>query len=347
MNPTPYHKPWLSTEAQLDQLIQRGMIVTDRAKALDYLDHIGYYRLSGYWHDFRLRPAFCPLDEQTGGKPKKVRIERLVLDEFKPGTRFQDAVALYVFDKRLRLLVLDGLERIEIALRVELSHRLGRADPFAYLRPELFHSSFSHKLEPATGVTRHHDWLSKHANLIGRSREEFIRHNKTKYGLPLAIWVACEVWDFGALSTLYAGLKEEDQDEISSRHGVANGRIFATWLRSLNYLRNVCAHHSRLWNRNIVDQPRLPPDGEVTALDAFQDDAHGRARPFLLFCICQHLLETINPRSSWGQRLKHLLEHEFPKLDHVGLTLQGMGVDANWLARTWSTGSEKEKPPSS
>lgn len=69
------------------------MIVPDRARALDCLDRIGYYRLSGYWHDFRLRPAFCPLDEQAGGKPKKVDIERLVLDEFKPGTRFQDAVA--------------------------------------------------------------------------------------------------------------------------------------------------------------------------------------------------------------------------------------------------------------
>lgn len=48
MNPSHYPKPWLSTEAQLDQLIQRGMIVTDRAKALDSLDRIGYYRLSGY-----------------------------------------------------------------------------------------------------------------------------------------------------------------------------------------------------------------------------------------------------------------------------------------------------------
>lgn len=330
-----YAKPWLSTEEQLNQLLQRGMAVTDRAKALDCLERIGYYRLSGYWYDLRVRTAYCPLDEHTGSKPKKVRIERPVLDEFKPGTRFQDAVALYVFDKRLRLLVLDVLERIEIALRVDISHRLGQKDPFAYLRPELFHDSFSVRLDRDTGMTEHHDWLMKNAGLIGRSREEFIKHNKAKYGLPLAIWVACEVWDFGCMSTLFGGLKETDQDQIAAQYGVANGRVFATWLRSLNYLRNVCAHHSRLWNRNIVDQPKLPPPGEVPGLDAFQSDAQRRARPFLLFCICQHLLQTINPRSTWGLRLKRLLEEEFPNLAHVGLTLHGMGVDEDWQSRTW------------
>lgn len=330
-------KPWLHVDDQLEQLMRRGMAVTDRARALDCIERIGYYRLSGYWYDLRQRTAFCPLDEQTGGKPKKVRIERPVLDDFKPGTRFQDAVDLYVFDKRLRLLVLDVLEHIEIALRVDISHSLGQVDRFAYLKPELFHDSFATRLEPETGLTPHHGWLAKHASLIGRSREEFIKHNKAKYGQPLAIWVACEVWDFGCMSTLFAGMKEADQDRISAQYGVSNGRVFASWLRSLNYLRNVCAHHSRLWNRNVVDQPRLPPVGEVPALDGFQGDvaAQRRARPFLLLCICQHLMQAINPGSSWGKRLKDLLEQDFPDLSHVGLTLQGMGVDDGWQTRPW------------
>ncbi|MCK7471419.1 MAG: Abi family protein [Desulfomicrobium escambiense] len=168
-----------------------------------------------------------------------------------------------MFDKRLRLLALDALERIEIALRVDISHTLGKLDTFAYLRPDFLHSDFSHTLDPKSGLSRHHDWLGKHAQLISRSKEEFVRHNKGKYGLPMAIWVACEVWDFGTLSKLFAGMRELEQDAISSRYGLHNGRIFATWLRSLNYLRNVCAHHSRLWNRNIIDQPRLPSAAEV------------------------------------------------------------------------------------
>lgn len=197
-------KPWKSYEEQLDLLISRGLAVTDRSKALDYLQRIGYYRLSGYWYPFRERSGpFMYLDHQ-GRKPakKQRKVVTLALNQFRPGARFEDAVKLYVFDKKLRLLAMDALERIEIALRVDISHTLGEIDPVAYLRPELFHDSFSRDLNNGKGVTRHHEWLGRHARLINESKEEFVRHNKTKYGLPLIIWVACEVWDFGTMSRL-------------------------------------------------------------------------------------------------------------------------------------------------
>lgn len=330
-----YIKPWINIADQLTQLKSRGMQVSDETKATDYLERIGYYRLSGYWYDFRTRNAYSALDPVTRGKPKKVRIERPVLDEFKPGTRFHDAVDLYVFDKKLRLLALDALERIEVALRVDLSHRLGQKDTFAYLKPDFFHENFSNKIDPTSGLTRHHEWLTKHAALVTRSRETFMVHNKKKYGLPLAIWVACEVWDFGCMSTLFAGLKSEDQDAIAQAYGVPDGRVFESWLRSLNYLRNVCAHHSRLWNRNVVEEPKLPASGVIPALDAFIGDPSRRTRPFLLLCICQHLMQVINPSSTWGSRLKRHLLEEFPKLTHIGITLHGMGVYEAWDQRTW------------
>lgn len=324
-------KSWKNHADQLDQLIERGLIVTNRARALDYLERIGYYRLSGYWFAFRQRSEpVCVLDEH-GRKLKKVRVERLVFDDFLANSTFQNAVELYVFDKRLRLLVLDALERIEVALRTEIAHRLGQLDPFAYLKPELFHESFSVRLGHASGVTQQHDWIGKHARLIARSKEEFVRHNRNKYGLPLPIWVACEVWDFGTLSTLFNGMREADQDAIASRYGLSNGRVFATWLRSLNYLRNVCAHHSRLWNRNIVDQPKLPSASELEWVKPFVDNEYMRARCFLLLQITRHVLTVVNPRSSWPERIKtHLLS--FPDLSHLGLDLGGMGVSEDWEA---------------
>lgn len=337
----PYLKDWKSYQDQLTLLKSRGMIVTDEPKALDYLERIGYYRLSGYWYPFRERSEICcPLDplscqKPTVGKNKKTKTDKLVFDQFIQGTSFQNAVDLYVFDKKLRLLVMDAIERIEIALRVDLSHRLGKYDKFAYLRPELFHDSFSNELIPNTGLTSHHDWLTKHATLINRSREEFIRHNREKYGLPVAIWVACEVWDFGTMSTLFAGMKEDDQDAIANEYGISNGRIFATWLRSLNYLRNVCAHHSRLWNRNIVDQPKLPSVQEAPSLAGFHNDQHRRARPFMLLCIIQHLMRVINPSSSWGTRVKQLLQKDFPNLSHLGQSLVNLGIDTYWEQRDW------------
>jgi abortive infection bacteriophage resistance protein len=332
----PYVKPWLSVADQLQQLINRGMVVTNVPKALACLERIGYYRLSGYWFAFRERSEPCSVwDPNVVGKPKQVKTGRIPLESFKAGSSFQNAVDLYVFDKRLRLLALDALERIEIALRVDISHTLGQLDCFAYLKPEFFHASFANELDQRTGLTKHHDWLNKHANLISRSKEEFMRHNKDKYGLPVAIWVACEVWDFGTMSTLYGGMKEADQDRIAQGYGISNGRTFATWLRSLNYLRNVCAHHSRLWNRNIVDQPKLPPVTEVPSLAGFHGDAHRLARPFLLLCMAQHLMQRINPSSTWGSRLKDLLTSGFPQLDHLNLNLLGMGVDPGWDTRTW------------
>jgi abortive infection bacteriophage resistance protein len=327
-----YLKPWTSYAEQVDQLIARGLFVKDREKALDCLERIGYYRLSGYWFAFRERSGKLVLLDEQGRKPKKLKVETIALEPFKPGATFQNAVDLYIFDKQLRLLCMDALERIEIALRVDMSHTLGKLDPFAYLNPTLFHKDFSKKLDRDSGLPRHHEWLGKHAQLIGRSKEEFVRHNKSKYGLPLAIWVACEVWDFGTMSTLFGGMREAEQDAIASQYGVGNGRIFATWLRSLNYLRNVCAHHSRLWNRNIVEQPRLPPASETPWVAPFETSDHARARCFLLLRLTCHLLRAINPNSSWPDRMKnHLLA--FPELEHLGLNLAGMGAPAAWAAQ--------------
>src|SRR5574344_1191384 len=172
-----YAKPWTCYADQLSILQQRGMQVSDPAKALEYLERIGYYRLSGYWHDMR------QWQRDAAG-------QRVVLDQFKPGTQFQDVVALYVFDKRLRLLVLDALERIEIALRVDLSYRLGQKGAFAYQDAANFHPTFTAVAQPHTGLSKHTEWLNKHSDLIRRSREKFIAHYRRKYGLPMAIWVA-------------------------------------------------------------------------------------------------------------------------------------------------------------
>ncbi|MDF5956322.1 Abi family protein [Pseudomonas aeruginosa] len=136
-----YLKPRMSFEDQLNQLIQRGMTITDRALALECLSRIGYYRLSGYWYAFRERNDVIMLD--GGKKPSKLKVTKVPTDDFKPGATFQNAVDLYVFDKQLRLLAMDALERIEIGLRVDITHGLGVLDPFAYMQPGLLHKDFA------------------------------------------------------------------------------------------------------------------------------------------------------------------------------------------------------------
>lgn len=330
-----YNKPWLSYEQQLDKLVQNGLIIHDRSKALSYLERIGYYRLSGYWYPFKQRSELCCVYNPTIKKPnkKQKRETRLVFDNFVAGFSFQDAVDLYVFDKKLRIHTLDALERIEVALRVDISHTLGKHSPFAYLEPEHFKDIFSKQVEAKTGVIPQHSWLQHHASLISRSKEDFILHTKEKYGLPVPIWVACEVWDFGTLSRLFKGMLPEQQTLIANKYGVTKGETLESWLRCLNYLRNVCAHHSRLWNRNMIEQPKQ--EG-LKDIKHFTDNlsTHTLARPFLQLCMAQHLLTKINPNSTWWDRLKSLL-NEFPNLNGQVIALEAMGIIEGYAEWDW------------
>jgi abortive infection bacteriophage resistance protein len=319
-------KPWKSLQEQLELLESRGMVISDDELAKHHLSRMGYYRLSGYAFAFRQR---VPVPNQ----PKKTT---RVLDDFVAGAQFKNIVDLYVFDKSLRLLAMDALERIEVAMRSQIAHVLGAYDPVAYLESKWFHHNFT-KINK-NGLSLHHEWLAKQARLVSGSKEEFMVHHKEKYGLPVPIWVACEVWDFGAMSHLFAGMTEVDQDKISIQYGVQNGRTFATWLRSLNYLRNVCAHHGRLWNRNVVDVPKLPPSNALAWVAFFEKrnqqgkiipDEHLTTRVFLLLCICAHLLMVLCPNTSWIKRLKKLMD-EFPDISNFKLNLLGMGAKNGW-----------------
>lgn len=313
-----YDRPWKSFGEQLDLLVVRGIVVTDRATALSYLERIGYYRLSAYWYPFRL---FGELEIQ--GRPIRQ-------DQFAANTCFADAVDLYVFDKRLRLLALDALERIEVALRVDIAHLLGKRDTFAHLHVGNFHPSFANRPNSKTGKTQHQTWLEKYQGLMVRSKEDFLKHYRERHGQNLPIWVAVELLDFGAVSTLFAMMKVKDQQTIAAKYGVADWQVFQSWLRALNYLRNLAAHHSRLWNRNIVDVPKLPEPGSIAFCDPFIGQEHLINKPFLLFCIAGHLLRYLCPATSWHRRMVQHLQG-FPTLSSsIKLSLRDMGAVENW-----------------
>lgn len=311
MNPV---KPWKSLTDQLNLLKQRGLEVDDDGAALNYLARIGYYRLSGYWYPLRV------ID-----KGASARAQRPVrLDSFLPGSRFEDVVKLYVFDKKLRLLALDALERIEMAVRVDVAHLLGQQDPCAHEDPDCLHGRFTKRVIPSgpdRGKTPHQVWLSKYRALLDRARREpFVVHHKQAYGGKIPIWAAIEVWDFGLLSKLFAGMQFADQGVIAEKYGAVDGRAFANWMRSLNFMRNVAAHHSRLWNINVLE-PSPIPQGWPTM---------SSARPFFYFSLMQKLLSVICSRSSWGQRFRSLLQDDFPNFRNQGVTLADLGTFEGW-----------------
>jgi len=318
-----YNRPWKSYEEQLGILKTRGMVVSDEAKATNYLERLGYYRLSGYWYPFRE----IKFTTEASGKISYQRQNNFIVQ-----TQFQDAVHLYVYDKKLRLLVMDALERIEVAIRTDIAHLLGERDTFAYQNPALFQTRFVEARDEFT-KSQHQQWLSKFESSLARSKEEFVKHYRQKHGLPLPIWVAVETWDFGMFSILYTGMQYKDQQSIALKYGISEPKVFASWLRSLNYIRNICAHHSRLWNRNVVDQPKLSKIGEVLELDYFRGKEDLIARPFFIFCIMQYLLNRICPNSHWNERFKQLVT-EFPEIGAGGVSARDMGLIEEW--KNWA-----------
>lgn len=317
-------KQWKSFNEQLALLQQRGLLLDNSEAAKSYLERLGYYRLSGYWYPFR---QLAQQQDANASTPKR-------LSTFITGSHFADVVQLYIFDKKLRLLALDALERIEMAVRVDIAHLLGKVDPHAHENPNCLHGHFSKQIKkrgPAKGKTEHQLWLEKYRSLLHRARREpFVDHYQKRYG-KLPIWVAVEVWDFGMMSKLFAGMKPADQHCIAQKYGATDGHAFASWLRSLNFIRNVSAHHSRLWNINMLERAPVPtsPDFDPTLNDA---------RPFFYFCLMQVMLRVICPNSCWAERLIAVID-EFPRTESGAVKIEDFGVIGGW--RGWPLWSQE------
>lgn len=304
-------KQWKSFPDQLTLLKMRGLQVENEGAALDYLERIGYYRLAGYWYPFRklkLQPSSS---------------HSLREDVFLSDSHFEDGVRLYVFDKKLRLLALDALERIELAVRVDIAYLLGQQDTFAHKNPACFHPNFV-KPNPknTSGQSDYDKWLEGFNRLQHKARRTaFVEHNVQLYG-DLPVWVAIEIMDFGCLSHLFSGLKYADKQAIANLYGFAEGMAFEKTLRALNFVRNVSAHHSRLWNINMVDRANLKVLGA-------EWQGLGNSKPFAYFCLMQCLMKTICPNSTWGERFKTLM-NTFPAPANQAIALLDFGLINAW-----------------
>lgn len=304
-------KPWLSLKRQVKLLESRGMTLHNSKQAKKDLARIGYYRLSAYWYPFRQHLS-------SGGRS----------NNFVLGTEFNHVIALYDFDNAIKLLALEAIQHIEIVMRVQISHILGKITPTAHLEQDHFTVDF--ELE---------NWLIKYYGLFNRylisdkkAHKEtngqavgFVLHHKQKYG-GLPIWAACELWDFGALSQLFAGLLPTHKTVIANRFGLSANQL-ESHLRTFNFVRNVAAHHDRLWNKHVVNRPKLDLQGTQWQILSANE-------MFSVFCLMQRMMKAINPKSDWGKRFQVAL-NSFPEqnavMSEVSLIKFGIrqGIDLN------------------
>lgn len=174
---------------------------------------------------------------------------------FKENSKFLDVISIYNFDRELRLLIFDAIEKIEISLRTKLiyslSHELG---PWWFQDLEIYNDV------PEAVKT-----LSVLGAELERSKDTFIKEHKVKHKddprFPPS-WKILELTSFGALSRIYGNLKNTiaSKNTIAKEFGVVNHTFLPSWLQSLAQIRNYCAHHSRLWNKNLPGRPKLLPN---------------------------------------------------------------------------------------
>lgn len=298
-----YNKPPLSFEAQVDLLHKRGM-VGEKDLMVSRLRSVNYYRLSGYWHTYR--------------KPNASDAE-CRHDDFQDGTLFTDIWNRYAFDRRLRVLVMDAIERIEVTVKTALAyHHSHNHGIFAYADDP---SSM-----PKLSSYERADYLKRINEECGRSKEVFYKHFQRKYSdehKHLPIWMATEIMSFGSVLTFYRGASHQVKQNVATIFGLPD-KVFDSWLLALNAVRNICAHHSRLWNRELGVKPIIPRLKEYP--DWHTPVKIENNKLFCIVTICRHSLHRIAPQSKWPERLKQLFNeyHYIPKTS--------MGFPVNWDA---------------
>lgn len=305
-------KPHKEYSQQLDILLSRGMEIRDRERAMRKLSQVGYYRLSGFWYTSRI--IRCN-DEGLSFRS----------DEFLPGTTFEQAYDLYLFDKKLRMLMLDALERIEIHIRSIIAHELGRCDPLAYRKESYINQRFISDCKPGIPGTFAR-WLNKLDQKIKDSRDEcIIWHRNQQKEIPF--WVVVETWDFGQMSKYYAMLNGGMQAKIIKRLHIDNKKTLTKWLQCLNLLRNRCAHHSRIWNRKHASVP-VPYTSFFNPLGV---DGKASERLYSAICIMWYLVKMIGPGSTW---IRHIADLFDKKPDMPGCSYESMGVPKSGFPRS-------------
>jgi abortive infection bacteriophage resistance protein len=287
-----YRKPPTSFEQQADLLISRGLIA-DRDILIDRLRAVNYYRLSGYLYSFR--------------QPD---------DTYRPGTTISMVWDRYNFDRKLRLTVMDAIECVEVAIRTQLvyhfTHKFG---PFGYFERNNF---------PKLSTDKYSLWINDLKEETDRSRETFVNHFFTKYGdshKGLPLWMLAEIMSFGKMFTMFNGVDFSIEKRIAAEYQITD-EVLCSWLGSLNVIRNICAHHGRLWNRELGYKPKLPYQRKNPQWYIPLPISNNRV--FVILTILNYMIHLIEKDSQWSMKIKKLI------FENPMIPIREMGFPIQW-----------------
>ena len=300
---TSFTKPYSSPEQIVQILKSRGMLMEDEHKVESYLLNIGYHRLSAYIFPFYKSPK-----------------NDLIL---KGGTTFEQVLTLYRFDKKLRILLFNEIEKIEVAIRSVLANigcqELG--DMYWITKPEYF-----------ANEDKFNQTLAVIEKELASSKEDYIENFRRNYveNYPPA-WMITEVLSFGNLNYIYSNIANNRLMKRISDYFGLKPQVFTSWLTVLANLRNMCCHHARVWNRDFMLNPAEPRKTSNAWIDTSLID---KKRIFYRLCIIRYFLSFVSPGNNFNEKIANLLAR-FPSVDIVA-----MGFCKDWQKDTlWKSNS--------
>lgn len=271
----------LSIEEIIAMLERQGLAVEDHDRAVHILENVSYSRLKSY-----LVPLMA--DRST--------------HKFKPGATFEQAYAIYGFDRRLRELVFHEMEKIEISIRTHIAYASnGSEGGYWFTNPEHFRNKSSHGY-----------MLRKIKSDVEHSDNDAIVSFRSKYSNEFPpCWLTLEATSMGTLGVIYDEMKEgELKSRIASYYGL-DSATFNSWFKHMIYVRNYCAHHNRLWNKHLTSRARLPErTGKPFAY--VSDKSVGTV--YYTLCIIKYFQDTVKPENTFARRVRSLIDN-FPVID--------------------------------
>jgi abortive infection bacteriophage resistance protein len=288
-----FEKPALQTVEHIQLLRDRGLEITDPMGLRRAIDQFGFFRLLGYMIPFEA-------ERET--------------HTFQDGITDQTILLHYQFDRRLRFVMMEGVEAIEVSLKAAICNLTAVSfGPHWYLNPDHFNNRDHHQ--------RLLDYISEASK---ESSEQFIKRYREEFHAPSLppIWMVMELLTFGKLCSLYSNMKDSDEKKAIAAAYDLPVSILSSWLLSLNYIRNCCAHHMRLWNRWLPLRPMIPSGKRYRFLSHIDD--YTDKQLFGVACCILFLLKAIGQDNLFRQSILSLLG-EYPAVNQ-----RYMGFHAAW-----------------
>ncbi|SEA10974.1 Abortive infection bacteriophage resistance protein [Oribacterium sp. KHPX15] len=285
MSELKQHQPPMTIDEQIENLKSLGLIIDDEEYAKSILNDISY---------FRLIKAYS-----LGLKPKN--------GNYLEGVTFKQIVELYLFNANFRQITFAEIEKIEVNVRCRVANYFaGEYGVLGYKEPSNF-----------VDAEYHRTFIDDIEGEIGRnSKAPFVRNFIENYeGAELPIYALVEVFSFGTLSKFYKNMKNPDKKAVAKSFGVGYTYL-ESWLESISYVRNICAHYGRLYNAKLSKTPILYKEYSQAGIR--------NNRMFGVLLCMKHILKKDTHWNLYVNKIEDLI-NKYEKVD-----VRTMGFPENW-----------------